>query len=374
MNVKSLRTLPAVLALALCAFAARPQSDLTRLDGRITKEGKSLVGARVVLSQQETLMAFRATTDKYGTFSISDVPRGNYLVSILNAADDVLFRKVLSLSSAPDAPIRLDIEISPSFAAPSTAAPAYPSASEARTAASAPENPKDSELDALNRRYIAAQRAGDQKEVIASLKALVAADPTRWDYFEALGDAQLGLGDYENAAESYAKGVEAGQQFLSTARSNDPGILKSDRDRTKAGVAQLLISQGNALLKLKKNSEAIAAYKKAAEMGANPAMAYFNLCVAHYNTKILDGAVDACDKAIAADPTRADAFFIKGAMLFSSGKQEKNGRIIAPPGTVEALRKYLELAPQGAEATSARQMLEYIRGSPESPDKSGRRP
>ena len=351
--------LPLVAALAFCAFAVWPQSDLTRLDGRITNAGKSAVGVRVVLSHQETYMAYRATTDKYGTFSISDVPRGAYLVSILNAADDVLFRKVLSLTSAPDAPIRLDIDVAgeppkpPPSSEPSPApAPAAP--------ASAPRSAKDAEFDALVRRYDSALRAGDHPAEIAALKAIVAADPARWDYFEPLGNAQLSAGDYEGAAQSFSKGVEAAQQFISDTSSKESVMTKSDRERARTGMAEMLLSEGNAYLKLKKDDEAIAAYTRAAELSAVPATAYFNLCVAHYNARKFDGALEACDKAIAADPHRADAFYIKGALLYASGKQDKSGKVIAPRGTVEALRKYLDLVPQGAQAESARQMLQSI--------------
>ena len=139
--------------------------------------------------------------------------------------------------------------------------------------------------------------------------------------------------------------------------------MKSDLERAKAGMADMLLSEGNAYLKLKKYDEAMGAYTRAAELSRDPATAYFDLCVAHYNARKMEGALEACDKAIAADPRRADAYYIKGALLFTSATQDKNGKVIAPPGTVEAFKKYLELAPQGAEAKSARQMLEYLAAS-----------
>jgi len=212
-------------------------------------------------------------------------------------------------------------------------------------------------------RYISALRASDQPAAIAALKAIVAADASRWDYFEALGNAQLSAGDYEGAAQSFSQGVEAAQQFIASTPPKDSLITKSDRDRAKAGMAEMLLSEGNAYLKLKKNDEAIAAYGRAAELSPDPATAYFDLCVAHYNARKMEGALEACDKAIAADPRRAEAYYIKGALLFTSATQDKSGKVTAPPGTVEAFKKYLELAPQGAEAKSARQMLEYLGAS-----------
>ena len=126
----------------------------------------------------------------------------------------------------------------------------------------------------------------------------------------------------------------------------------------------MLINEGNAYLKLHKNKEAIDAYNKAASMDPNPARVYFNLCATQYNIGNVEGALHACDKALAADRSKADAYFIKGSLLVADNKTDRNGKITAPPGTVEAHRKYLELAPNGAHANDVRQMLGYLRIAP----------
>jgi tetratricopeptide (TPR) repeat protein len=361
MNAKSIRKLLAAAALALCAPALWSQASLTRADGRITDAGKSLVGVQVILSNQDTFQAYHATTDKYGTFSIPDIARGTYIVSILNAAGDKLFRKTLQLTSAPDAPIRVDIEISGAPAADAPAAPSTaPKVSPLPASAASPEYTPNPELDAQIRLYNSALRAGDQQAQISALKAIVVADPTRWDYFEPLGHLQFTSGDYEHAAESYEKGIQAVQKFLSSNPENGSAMAKSDRERAQEGMVQMLTYQGNSYLKLKKNSEAIAASAKAAELASDKAPSYFNLCVMYYNTKTLDGAADACNKAIAANPDRADTYFVEGALLFTATKTNKDGSRTVPPGTLELLRKYLQLAPTGTYATEARQMLEYV--------------
>ena len=377
MNAKSIRTLLVTMALALCAPAGWSQATRTRADGRITDSGKSLPGVQVILSHQDTFQVYRTTTDKYGTFSIPEVARGTYIVSILNAAGDKLFRKTLELTSAPDAPIRLDIDISGGPPSPPASPPPSlsPSLSPSPAAAPAPQDEKNAEqVDSLIRRYNSALRAGDDQAVIAALKAIVAADPTRWDYFDALGETQMTIGDYGHAAESYEKGIEAVQRFLSSNPANGSVILKSDRDLAQAGMVHMLINQGNSYLKLKKNNEAIEASTKAAELAPDPATGYFNLCVMHYNTQTLDGAVDACNKAIAANPNRADAYFIEGALLFSATKTNKDGSLSVAPGTVESLKKYLEVAPVGAHATEVKQMLEYLGAWAESSRNSGKKP
>jgi len=75
----------------------------------------------------------------------------------------------------------------------------------------------------------------------------------------------------------------------------------------------------------------------------------------------LDGnkANAAFDKAIAADPNRAEAYYWKGVNLLSKATLKDN-KMIAPPGTAENLNKYLALAPNGSHAESAKELLTSI--------------
>jgi len=76
----------------------------------------------------------------------------------------------------------------------------------------------------------------------------------------------------------------------------------------------------------------------------------------------VQAASSACDKAIAADPNKADAYFIKGSVMIgmSDGKLDPQGHLIVPPGTTDALKKYLELAPEGGHAGDVKAMLDGI--------------
>src|SRR5258708_3251358 len=183
------------------------------------------------------------------------------------------------------------------------------------------------------------------------LQQLSTINPTRWEYLQALGNAQLNLGKYEEALATFGKAVPLAQN------GSDP---KADPAKAKAAAAQMLTSEGNAYLKLKKNPEAIEAFNKAAELSPNPGTAYFNICATQYNTGNMEGASVACDKAIAADPNKADAYFIKGSSMYGSGKLDAQNKYTVPPGTAEALKKYLELAPDGAHAADVKAMLEAI--------------
>jgi hypothetical protein len=104
----------------------------------------------------------------------------------------------------------------------------------------------------------------------------------------------------------------------------------------------------------------------------NPATAYFNLCATQYNAGNVGGALTACDKAIAADPSKADAYFIKGSLLIGESKTDSSGKVIAPAGAAEALKRYLELAPNGPHASDVKQLLSFIGSNVETTYKKGK--
>ncbi|MGZ5803921.1 MAG: hypothetical protein ACXWJT_07065 [Xanthobacteraceae bacterium] len=130
-------------------------------------------------------------------------------------------------------------------------------------------------------------------------------------------------------------------------------------EKAKAALATLLTTRGNILLKQHRMADAIAAYEKAAAVSTNPGVAYFNICALLYNQGRMQEVVPACDKAIAADPAKADAYFIKGSALFGDARIE-NGKMVLPDGAVQALQKYLELAPSGSHVTDVKAMLTSV--------------
>jgi len=199
----------------------------------------------------------------------------------------------------------------------------------------------------LLKRTQAAIVAKNWNDAEAAAKMLVARS-TRWDYLKLLGDAQLGSAEYQEAVDTYGRAWSAAQ---APTASPTP---------TKPVLSALLTQMGNAYLHLKRTEQAIAAYTKAAPLATNPGLAYFNLCAVLYNIGRTDGALAACNTSIAADPGRADAYFIKGSLLVAQSTV-KDGKPIAPPGTAEVLQKYLDLAPNGAHAKDVREMLDYLK-------------
>jgi tetratricopeptide (TPR) repeat protein len=191
-----------------------------------------------------------------------------------------------------------------------------------------------------------AQTALDAKQwpdAEAALKQLVSSEP-RWEYLEALGNAQGSQGHSEDSIASYQRAIDLVQ------KNAVPGVLP-----------RIYTAIGNANLKLKRNDAAISAYNQAAALDANPAVAYFNICAVLYNMGETVKTLAACDKAIAADPKKADAYFIKGSVMVGQGAVDKKGKMTVPPGTVETLKQYLVLAPDGGHARDVKEMLDLLK-------------
>jgi tetratricopeptide (TPR) repeat protein len=192
-----------------------------------------------------------------------------------------------------------------------------------------------------------AQAALDAKrwpEAEAALKQLLSSEP-RWEYLQALGTAQMNQGHYADSLESYQRAVDL-----------------AGKNASPAAIGQMYVTIGNADLKLKKNDAAIAAYTKAASLDPNPAVAYFNLCAVMFNMgQPAAKTVPFCDKAIAADPKKADVYFIKGSSLYGEGALDKSNKYVVPPGAVDALKQYLVLAPGGPHVADIKLMLDALK-------------
>lgn len=127
-----------------------------------------------------------------------------------------------------------------------------------------------------------------------------------------------------------------------------------------------------AAARIGKSDEAVNAYQQAATLDPPHAgQYYFNLGAVLTNSnatndpKIRKQAVDAFDRAIAADPNRADAYFWKAQNLVGLATTDPSGKIVAPDGTTESYQKYLELQPTGPHADESKQMLAALNATVE---------
>lgn len=218
------------------------------------------------------------------------------------------------------------------------------------------------ELDGLITRVNAATQAKDwpeakalEEKLLAENAKLAAAYPdnpafrvSEPEYYKLFGDAHLYSGEYQDAITAYEKSTGLAQALRDSGKDS-PALVKT--------MGAALVSEGNAWLKLKNYKAGVACYERAVQFDPHPATAWFNICATRYNMGDTDGAVAAADKVIALDPTKSDVYFIKGSCLFANGTVDASGKFLVSAEAMATLRKYLELAPNGAHAGDVKEML-----------------
>jgi tetratricopeptide (TPR) repeat protein len=205
--------------------------------------------------------------------------------------------------------------------------------------------------EALTALYNQAMQAKEWPRAAATAQQLVALKATSLN-LRLLANAQLYSGSADAALATYDQALAAAEK--EKAAEGQP------MNDWKDSLAQIYIGKGNALLKLKRTTEAIEAYNQSAGLASNAGLAYFNVCAVLYNIGNTHESAAACRKCVQADPTRANAWFILGSDLFADSPIDSQGKVIASPETREALEKYLALAPDGPHAADVKAMLQMI--------------
>jgi tetratricopeptide (TPR) repeat protein len=347
----------ALLLASLPAFA-----QVTALEGYVKDEsGKPLQNAVINFDRTDIKGHYTVKTDKKGHFGHYGLPIGKYDVTVM--VDGKQRDKMTGVMTHPG-----DAQVLPTFDLKASADQA--AAMQKQVAAGAPitaeqergmtkeqkeafeKNVKAKEAQmaknkALNDAYTAGKTAVEQKQWDAAIESLNKAaelDPKQGAVWTQLADAYVGkaqstppeaAANYDKAFDAYKKAIEI--------NPTDAGLYNN---------------YALNLAKDKKLDEAKVNLAKAAELDPPGAgKYYYNLGALLVNSGQNDAAMEEFKKAIDADPNYADAQYQYGVALSAKATTDAKGNIVAPPGAVEALNKYLELKPDGANAQSAKEMI-----------------
>jgi tetratricopeptide (TPR) repeat protein len=204
-----------------------------------------------------------------------------------------------------------------------------------------------------------AKQAGNYDQAISLLTEANQIDATRDLIWYSLGDSyrmsatkQTDPAEkdkrYEMALADYQKAIE-----IKKADQKDP--------ETNKKLAAYYNNLADVYARTHKVDDAVKTYELASQLDPAGVAGYnYNIGVVYHNAGRADDAVAAFDKVIAADPNKADAYYLKGVDMLAKATFDKANKMVAPPGTAEAFQKYLELQPNGPNAEPAKAMLANI--------------
>jgi tetratricopeptide (TPR) repeat protein len=333
--------------LALLAGVAPLFAQTGRIVGVAKGDnGELLVGYPVMIERLDVKTVYKTKTNKKGEYSYIGLPIGNYKVTLQNPSGGDLWFVNIHVGTAggslEDATV-VDFDLA-----------------KERAAARAEQERQIQANPELARQRAEAEKEEKQftglKELYAQGEALMGEKK----YAEAAGffERALPLAKGDNIpvvlgrlAESYQKA----RQYDKAVDYYQKAIAANPTD------SDLRNNLGNALAEMGKSAEALQEFQKAAEL--NPAKAaryYFNLGAVTYNLGKMDEAASAFRKAIEIDATYADAYFWLGQALMGKATMAPDGKVVAVPGTAEALQTYLKLQPNGPNAVTAQALLQTI--------------
>jgi len=347
-------------ALALLLASLPASSQVTGVQGVVKDEtGKPVVNAVVTFERTDIKGHYEVKTKKKGDFGHFGLPLGTYKVTV--TIDGKVRDTVNGFRTKLGDPSELNFDLKAS----ADQQQALQKAAETGTLTQEQErgmskeqkeafekNAKAREAQmaknkALNEAYTNGKNAVEAKQWDAAIENLVKAselDPKQGAVWSTLADAYVGKAQATppEAAGFYEKGFDAFKKAL-------------EINPTDAG---LYNNYALALAKDKKLDDAKTNLAKAAELDPPGAgKYYYNLGALLVNSGQNEAASDTFKKAVDADPEYADAQYQYGLALSAKATTDAKGNIIAPPGAVEALQKYLDLKPDGPYAQSAKEMI-----------------
>ena len=208
---------------------------------------------------------------------------------------------------------------------------------------------------------------GHTDESLSACAQAIALGPRHSESYQVMAGVQSNLDLPLDALSTYKKGIAVALDNRIKAKPSPKSNINSKRysdpshaivEGVRAG--QMMQSAGNIQFQLKNYADAADLFTQSSRLHPYPGLPLFNLCATLFDMNRLAAASDACDRAIDADPTIADAYYVKAAAL--AGQAAKNGKFKPSRQTTATLEKYLQLAPDGFYANDARALLKQVGG------------
>lgn len=351
---KALFAAPLSILFSIACFA----QSTTAFEGIITGEdGQPVKGAVVKLTRVDIKGNYQCKTDKKGHYFYGGLPKGIYNITVeIDGKEKGSMNKVPSNYGDPVA-VNIDLKQAAAAGGGQQApekevergmSTEQKNAYEKKKKENEEQIKKNKELNDTFNAGIAAQDAKQWDAAVASFEKASTLDPSQNVVWGRLADSYAALAKTKTGADQTAlqdKSIEAYKKAIE---------LKPDAPEYHNNYALVLAGE-------KKFDEAQAELQKAATLDpANAGKYYYNLGAVLVNTGQIDPAAAAFKKAIDAQPDYADAYFQYGISLMGKATMGSDGKMVPVAGTEDAFQKYLQLAPNGKDADTAKAMLAQI--------------
>jgi tetratricopeptide (TPR) repeat protein len=355
-----------ILAAVLCMPAVFAQASGSVKGVCKDAQGNPFADAVVVWVNTDNGQKYTLKTNKKGDYFSLGITPGTYTITLYKNADDLKANKETDHVKGFHVQIdenTVDFDVKKEQENAAKGQGLSPEQLKQMQEAQAKQAKEGSTVKTLNEKLLAAKAASDAGDFDGAIAILTEAnqiDATRDLVWFKLGDAyrlsapkQTDTAEkqkrFGEAADSYQKAIELKQDAIKNGKDKDPNATKN--------LAAYYNNMADSYNRAGKIDDAVKTYELAAQ--ADPgatAQSYFNIGAVLTNAGRADEANAAFDKCIAADPTRAEAYYQKGLNLMAKATLQGE-KTIPAPGTVEAFQKYLEVAPTGPNAQNAKDML-----------------
>jgi tetratricopeptide (TPR) repeat protein len=326
-------------------------------------QGKPIAGARVEMHAVDSARTYKFKTDSQGEFSSIAVMPGRYNAVLLKDEQEIDSVNGLDVGLSAT---RLDFDLQHRDSSPKNLTPEQMKQLQEQQAK---QQYAAAVVKVLNEKLATANQSiqtGDYDGAIATLTEATKVNANVDLLWARMGAAYLASAPKQTDADEKTKRFgEAADSYQKAIDVKQKQLLPGKQTPQQAGdIAGYKNNLAHADAKLGKIDEAVKELTEAAQLDPPGASQYYyNLGAILINAGKTDDAIAAFDKSINADPTKAAAYYQRGVALIGKAVPDKDGKIIAAPGTAEAFNKYLELEPHGEFAEGAKSMIQYLGGT-----------
>jgi tetratricopeptide (TPR) repeat protein len=306
------------------------------------EQGEPLAGATIVVRGQDGQFRRETLTDEAGRFYHDGVRPGRYHLLVLREGEILWWFPATLPPSQERLQVNIDLQ---KIREAARERMTLSTELEQRREADRRDAERVARLQSHYNLGARAMRGGEPEKAAGEFQAALAMEPDRGATYAMLGAAYAASDQREPALDAYQKALrlEPGE----AAHHNNLGTLLAEEGRLE---------------------EALEHFRRAAQLDSERGATYqFNLGAALLNGDRPQEALPLLRQASRTDPTLAVAHYFLGLALLETsprpGGTEAVVKSEAPPGTIEAFQRYLQLEPDGDYADQARAHLERL-GAP----------